>query len=65
VSSSGVLMLAIGGAVLAIFLPALVVPYAFSDDYLVLSLADRLAASPWGTSVFDGARPTDVRSRAC
>jgi hypothetical protein len=54
VSSSGLLLLAIGGAVFAIFLPALVVAYAFSDDYLVLSLADRLAATPWGASVVDG-----------
>jgi hypothetical protein len=31
----------------AVFLPVLIVPYAFSDDYVILSMADGLGSSPW------------------
>jgi hypothetical protein len=53
-SSSGALLLVIAVTVFGIFLPALIVPYAFSDDYPILSIADGLGSSPWfGNSVVD------------
>lgn len=53
-SRSGAAPFAIALTVFGIFLPVLIVPYAFSDDYPILSLADGLGSSPWfGTSIVD------------
>lgn len=53
-SGSGAILLVIAATIFGIFLPVLIVPYAFSDDYPVLSMADGLGSSPWlGKSVLD------------
>ncbi len=54
--------LMIAGAIFAIFLPAVIVPYAFSDDYPILWMAVSGDANPFfGKNIFDttasGGRP--------
>jgi hypothetical protein len=46
-ASSRAALASVALVLLGIFLPALVVPYAFSDDYPILSVADGLGSSPW------------------
>src|SRR5262249_48616168 len=54
VSSSGLLAVVISLAILAVFLPTLLVSYAFSDDYPILYIADGLGSNAWfGSSVID------------
>jgi hypothetical protein len=54
-SSSGAMLVGIAVAVFGIFLPTLIVPYAFSDDYPYLQMAVGLGPSPWlGKNVIDG-----------
>lgn len=60
-SDSGAMLLAIGMAIFGIFLPALIVPYAFSDDYSVLSIANGLAGRPvFGTNIPGGFFGTNI-----
>jgi hypothetical protein len=55
-SGSGAILLAIGVAVFGMFLPTVIVPYAFSDDYPILSMAAGLGSSPWlGKNVVNAA----------
>jgi Glucosyl transferase GtrII len=54
VLSSSAILLVIAATIFGIFLPALIVPYAFTDDYPVLSIADGLGPNPWfGNSIID------------
>ena len=51
-ANAGAIPVVIALAIFAIFVPALTAPYAFSDDYPVLYIANGLGSSPWfGTSV--------------
>src|ERR671932_1542202 len=53
-SGSGPVLPVIALTIFGVFLPALTVPYAFSDDYPVLSIADGLGSSPWfGKNIAD------------
>jgi hypothetical protein len=53
-SSSSAILLVIAATIFGIFLPALIVPYAFTDDYPILSIADGLGPNPWfGSSIID------------
>ncbi len=53
-SGSGAILLVIALTIFGVFVPALIVPYAFSDDYPVLSIADGLGSSPWfGKNIVD------------
>jgi hypothetical protein len=55
-SESRAVMLAIAVAVFGMFLPTVIVPYAYSDDYVTLSTANGLWSSPvFGKSVLDAA----------
>lgn len=54
VSSSRTLLVGIAVSILAVFLPVVIVPYAFSDDYPILSMADGLGSSPYfGKNILD------------
>jgi hypothetical protein len=46
-SSSGAVLIAIALAIVGIYLPVVIVPYAFSDDYPILAIADGLGPNPW------------------
>jgi hypothetical protein len=53
-SGSGAILLVIALTIFGIFLPALIIPYAFSDDYPILFIADRLGSSPeFGSNIID------------
>jgi hypothetical protein len=53
-SGSGPIVVVIALAVFAMFASTVIVPYAFSDDYPILSMADGLGSSPWlGKTVLD------------
>jgi hypothetical protein len=53
-SDAGAIPVAIGIAIFAIFLPVIIVPYAFTDDYPILFIADHLGSSPqFGNSIAD------------
>jgi hypothetical protein len=55
-SSSGATLVVVALAVFGMFLPTVVVSYAFSDDYPILAMADGLGSSPWfGNSIIDAA----------
>jgi hypothetical protein len=55
-SSTGTTVLVIAVAVFAMFLPVLIVPYAFSDDYSILALADGFGPDlVFGNSIIDAA----------
>lgn len=47
-SGSRTILFGIGVTVFAMFLPTLIVPYGFSDDYLLLAMVDRLGLSDPG-----------------
>jgi hypothetical protein len=54
VASSGAIQLVITLTVFAMFLPAVIARYAFSDDYPMLFIADRLGSNLWfGSNVID------------
>src|SRR2546428_9968598 len=58
-SGSGAILLVIALTIFGVFVPALIVPYAFSDDYPVLSIADGLGSSPWfGKNIVDTVAPS-------
>ena len=51
---AGAIPIGIAVTVFGMFLSALIVPYAFSDDYPILLIADRLGTSPeFGRSIID------------
>jgi hypothetical protein len=48
------MLVAIAVVLLGVFLPVVLVPYAFSDDYPVLAMATGLGSSPWfGSTLID------------
>jgi hypothetical protein len=53
-SGSRAILLVIAVTVFGIYLPTVIVSYAFSDDYPILSIANGLGSSPWfGKSIVD------------
>jgi hypothetical protein len=53
-SGSGATVLVIAVTIFGVYLSTVIVPYAFSDDYPILSMAVGLGSSPWlGKNVID------------